>query len=335
MHTKMLVTLSAASVGCLVLTACGGGSLGQVGTDDSGTQTAASGGGGGEVITTSWGPSDTDWYLYGVESMAVIEDASGLSVTVQESAGSEENAIRMDAESVDFGMIDVSGAEAALGDHELTTLYPLSIVLWQLVVGADTGVTGPSGLDGRSWNAGPIGGGSTQTTMDVLAVLDVEPDYYEAGLGDAVSAYTGRQIDGFSYRGAGVQATGAILEASSSRAIDLISFTDEEMASIVEAEPTLVPVTIPGGTYQDVPEDVNTFGYWGVVVGAGPQVSDDLAYEVTKTFWDNIAEVQERLPQTEGLTPQVAVDELLLPLHPGAARYYAEVGVDVPEEMIG
>ncbi|WP_299450033.1 TAXI family TRAP transporter solute-binding subunit [uncultured Serinicoccus sp.] len=335
MHTKNLITLSAASIGCLVLSACGGGSLGQVGADDSGTETEASGDGSGEVITTSWGPSDTDWYLYGVESMAVIEDASGLSVTVQESAGSEENAIRMDAESVDFGMMDVSGAEAALGEHELTTLYPLSIVLWQLVVGADTGVTGPSGLDGLSWNAGPIGGGSTQTTMDALAVLDVEPDYYEAGLGDAVSAYTGRQIQGFSYRGAGVQATGAILEASSSRTIDLISFTDDEMASIVEAEPTLVPVTIPGGTYQDVPEDVNTFGYWGVVVGAGPQVSDDLAYEVTKTFWDNIAEVQERLPQTEGLTPQVAVDELLLPLHPGAARYYAEVGVDVPEEMIG
>lgn len=335
MHKKNLVMLSTAAATTLVLAACGDGNLGQVGTDTQDAGTEPAGGSAGGVITTSWGPSDTDWYLYGVESMAVIEGASDMSVTVQESAGSEENAIRMDAESVDFGMIDVSGAEAALGDHELTTLYPLSIVLWQLIVAADTDVTGASGLDGRSWNAGPIGGGSTQTTMDALDVLGIEPDYYEAGLGDAVSAYSGRQIDGFSYRGAGVQATGAILEASSSRKIDLISFTDDEMQSIVEANPTLVPVTIPGGTYQDVPEDVNTFGYWGVVVGAGPQVTDDTAYEVTKTFWENIEEVQERLPQTEGLTPQQAVDELLLPLHPGAARYYSEVGVEVPEEMIG
>ncbi|MGC5629520.1 TAXI family TRAP transporter solute-binding subunit [Georgenia sp. Z1344] len=321
----------AALTATLALAACGGdtGGLSAPDEDEQGGQSGTS-----ASLATSWGPSDTDWYLYGAESMALIEESSALDITVQESAGSEENAIRMDAGEVDLGMIDVQGAETALGEHELAALYPISIVLWQLVVGADTDAETPADLDGLHWNAGPIGGGSTQITMDALEALGVTPDYYEAGLGDAVSAYAGRQIEGFSYRGAGVQATGAILEASSSRPINLINFADEDIATVQDQNPAIVPVDIPGGTYSDVPNDIQTLGYWGVIVAAAPELSEDVAYEVTAQFWENIDEVNERLPQTEGLTPEVAIDELLLPLHPGAARYYEEQGIDIPEDMI-
>lgn len=331
-NTKKLCT-TGAIIATLTLAACGS-DTGGLSAPDGGGDGAEGQGGASASLATSWGPSDTDWYLYGAESMGVIEEGSALNITVQESAGSEENAIRMDAGEVDLGMIDVQGAEAALGEHELGTLYPISIVLWQLVVAQDTGIEGAADLDGRPWNAGPVGGGSTQITMDALNALDVTPDYYEAGLGDAVSAYSGRQIDGFSYRGAGVQATGAILEASSSRSINLIEFSDDEIATIQESNPAIVPVDIPGETYADVVNDIQTLGYWGVIVAASPDLSDDDAYEVTSQFWENIEDINTRLPQTEGVTPEVAIDELLLPLHPGAARYYEEQGLDVPEDMI-
>ena len=323
--------VSALAIAAFLLASCGDAG-GLEAPDDgenggNGTETGAS-------VTSSWGPSDTDWYLYGAESMSIIEENSSLSITVQESAGSEENSIRMDGGQVDIGMVDVSGADAALGEHELTYLYPLSIVLWQLIVSQDSGAETPQDLDGLHWNPGPIGGGSTQTTIDALETLGVSPDYYEATLGDAVSAYSGRQIDGFSYRGAGVSATGAVLEASSSRPVNLIDFSDDDIAAMQENDPDLAPITIPGGTYSDVPEDTQTFGYWGVIVGASPDIPDEVAYELTATFWENLETVQERLPQTEELTPELAIDELLLPLHPGAARYYEEIGIDIDEDMV-
>lgn len=331
-------SLAAALAGALLLAGCGGaGDLSEPAESDidNGDQTQNDSDGSAEgALAASWAPSDTDWYLYGAQSMAIIQENSGLDITVQESAGSEENAIRMDECLVDVGMLDVSGAEAALGEHQLTTLYPLSVVLWQLIVGKDTGITDVGDLEGKEWNPGPIGGGSTQTTMDVLEGLGIQPNYYEATLSDAVSAYMGRQIAGFSYRGAGVQATGAVLEGASSRPIDLIDFNDEQMKQIREAQPDLIPVTIPGGTYSDVPEDTQTFGYWGVIVGASDCVDEETAYTITKTFWENIEEVNEQLPQTEGLTPEVALEELILPLHAGAARYYEEIGLEVPDDMV-
>lgn len=328
-------TLAASLTGVLLLAGCGGaGGLAAEGdVKDGQSQTDSTGGAKGS-LATSWAPSDTDWYLYGAQSMALIEEGSGLDITVQESAGSEENAIRMDECLVDVGMLDVSGAKAALGEHELSTLYPLSIVLWQLIVGKDTGISGLAELETKDWNPGPIGGGSTQTTMDVLKALDIQPKYYEAALSDAVSAYTGRQIAGFSYRGAGVQPTGAVLEAASSRPISLVDITDEQIAEIQQTQPDLIPVTIPGGTYSDVPEDIQTFGYWGVIVGASGCLDEETAYTMTKTFWESIDEVNKQLPQTEGLTPEVALEELVLPLHPGAARYYEEIGLQVPDDMV-
>lgn len=324
-------TLAASIAGALLLAGCGG--AGGLEAEGNQSQDGSTGGAKG-TLATSWAPSDTDWYLYGAQSMAIIEEGTGLGITVKESAGSEENAIRMDECLVDVGMLDVSGAKAALGEHELSTLYPLSVVLWQLIVGKDTGINDLAELDGKAWNPGPIGGGSTQTTMDALEALGIAPDYYEATLSDAVSAYTGRQITGFSYRGAGVQPTGAVLEAASSRPISLIDITDEQMAEIQEAQPDLIPVTIPGGTYSDVPKDTQTFGYWGVIVGASGCLDEETAYTITKTFWENIDEVNQQLPQTEGLTPEVALEELILPLHPGAARYYEEIGLQVPQDMV-
>lgn len=320
--------LAAAVVGAFGLAGCGG--AGGLSTPDDGPGS----GSGPTTLVSSWAPSDSDWYLYGAKSMAVIEESSNLDVTVQESAGSEENAIRMDQGRVDVGMIDVQGAQGALGEHDLTTLYPISVVLWQLIAAEDAGISDVADLDGKKWNPGPIGGGSTDVTKQVLKGMGITPDYHEATLSDAVSAYTGRQTVGFSYRGAGVQATGAVLEAASARPISLVSLTDAQIEKAKQANPDLVPVTIPGGTYQDVPEDVQTFGYWGVVVGARGDLDEAAAYEMTKTFWENIGEIKAQLPQTEGLTPERAVEELVLPLHPGAARYYEEVGVEIPEEMV-
>lgn len=328
-------TLAASIAAALLLAGCGGaGGLDAEGAADGNQSQEGSAGGEKGTLGTSWAPSDTDWYLYGAQSMSIIEEASGLNITVKESAGSEENAIRMDECLVDVGMLDVAGAKAALGEHELSTLYPLSVVLWQLIVGKDAGISNLTELDGTEWNPGPIGGGSTQTTMDVLEALGIAPDYYEAALSDAVSAYTGRQIAGFSYRGAGVQPTGAVLEAASSRPISLVDITDEQMAKIQEAQPDLIPVTIPGGTYSDVPEDTQTFGYWGVIVGASGCLDEETAYTITKTFWENIEQVNKQLPQTEGITPEVVLEELILPLHAGAARYYEEIGLEVPGNMI-
>lgn len=301
------------------------------GSEDTDGQEGAAPGG---AITTGWGPSNGQWYLYGAQSMSIVEEASGLDLTVRESAGSEENAIRMDRGELDVGMLDANGADAALGeDHDLTTLFPLSIVVWQMVVGEDTDINTLEDLDGTTFNPGPVGGASAMVTVEVFEEgLGMDVDWFEATAPDAQSAYQGRQIDGFALRGAGVQADGAVLEVDSARPMRLISFTEEQMDAAIEVNPDLAPAIIPSSTY-DTEEDILAIGYWGVVVGASADFDPDQAYEMTKAFWEELDAIGEQLPQVDGMTPEDAVNEALMPLHPGAVRYYEELGIEVSDDL--
>lgn len=312
----------------VMATACGGVDA------EKATAGKGSGSAGGKTLTTGWGPSNGQWYLYGAQSMAILEKATGLDITVRESAGSEENAIRMDRGELDVGMLDANGATKALGEgHSLTALFPLSIVVWQMVVGEDTDIHTIEDLAGSKFNAGPVGGASAMVTQEVLEEgLGLDINWFEATAPDAQSAYQGRQIDGFALRGAGVQADGAVLEVNSARPVRLLSFTDEQMQVAQKVSPDLAPATIPASTY-GTDKDIQALGYWGVVVGAAADFDEEQAYLLTKGFWEEIDKIAAQLPQTKGMKPEDAVTEALMPLHSGAVRYYEELGIEVPSEV--
>jgi len=57
---------------------------------------------------------------------------------------------------------------------------------------------------------------------------------------------------------------------------------------------------------------------------------EELVYRVTKAFWENIADVQKVHAKGQLITIETALDGISVPLHPGAARYYTEIGLKVP-----
>jgi len=68
-------------------------------------------------------------------------------------------------------------------------------------------------------------------------------------------------------------------------------------------------------------------------VGTHSGVSDDVVYAATKSFWENISEVQSTAFFLQAVTPETAFTSVNVPLHPGAARYYEEAGIEIPEEI--
>jgi len=85
-------------------------------------------------------------------------------------------------------------------------------------------------------------------------------------------------------------------------------------------------VVIPGGTYSANQADVRTFGVRAVVV-TGPQVSDTMAYEITRTVFDNVDAFRRLHPAFETLSVAEMVHPSgRAPVHAGALRYYRERG---------
>ena len=68
-------------------------------------------------------------------------------------------------------------------------------------------------------------------------------------------------------------------------------------------------------------------------IGTHADVSEDVVYQATKAFWENLDEVHATAFFLKAVTPETAFTSVNVPLHPGAARYYEEAGIDIPADI--
>lgn len=89
-----------------------------------------------------------------------------------------------------------------------------------------------------------------------------------------------------------------------------------------------------GGIYkgQLTGGEITALGFFQFV-GTHAGVSDDVVYEATKAFWENIDEVQATAFFLKEVTKETAFTAVNVPLHPGALRYYDEAGFQVPDAL--
>ena len=84
---------------------------------------------------------------------------------------------------------------------------------------------------------------------------------------------------------------------------------------------------IPANTYVNQSDDVQTSAI-KMVMFCSSDLDDEVVYQLTKTFWENIEELGVAQKNLKGLTPENAVIDISgLPLHDGAYRYYKEINV--------
>lgn len=83
---------------------------------------------------------------------------------------------------------------------------------------------------------------------------------------------------------------------------------------------------IPGGTYTGQPRNVPTAAIANILVSQ-IKVSDELAYQMTKAIFENLDSLAEAHPAAKAITLKNAIEGLPIPLHPGAERFYKEVGI--------
>ena len=71
----------------------------------------------------------------------------------------------------------------------------------------------------------------------------------------------------------------------------------------------------------------------GLGIGTAIHMPEDGVYEITKAFWDGVEEQREASPWLRDVGLEQAFTDLNMPLHPGALRYYEELGLDIPDEL--
>jgi len=126
----------------------------------------------------------------------------------------------------------------------------------------------------------------------------------------------------------------AFLDVCTFTEIHIIALDPDKINSLIAKDPSYIHVTIPGGTYPGNPDDIHTVGY-KCGFTANKDLPEDVAYEVVKAFWANYEMVMHVNPSFPiYIIPENAFDGMVLPLHPGAYRYYKEQGYEIPDHIM-
>ncbi|MCH8503928.1 MAG: TAXI family TRAP transporter solute-binding subunit, partial [Ectothiorhodospiraceae bacterium] len=114
--------------------------------------------------------------------------------------------------------------------------------------------------------------------------------------------------------------------------IRLISFTDEEIEKAAEVEPVFAPYTLRAGMYDGVDEEVQTISIPNVLV-VNSDMDEELAYQITKVMFERVEDLIAIHPAANDTTVDFSLTSTPVPLHPGAIRYYEEIGEDIPDNL--
>lgn len=292
-----------------------------------------------ESVSIGVAPTASGWYFGYSELSRLISSDSPLEISVRETGGSQENTIRLGRGEIDFALVDAPGAYEAYhgaGRYEGNALEDIRMVLWvapstmHWAVRQDSGIETFEDLDGQRFNPSSIGGGGEYITELVFDTLEITPDYQRMSMSDASDAVVDGRIIGFSYNG--IPPIPAFTEVHSARPLRVLSMSEEQVVTATQALPFLSAATIPEGTYRDMSEATTLGTYIGIA--SSTDLSEDAVYEFTRAYWENVERLGQTFAPAKGVTPEISVENTASPLHAGAVRYYQEIGLDVPSELL-
>ena len=279
-----------------------------------------------------------------------LQPKQKIGMSAINSAGSGENVRLLREDEAQFAILQgLFGYYAATGTGPVEKDGPQKdlraiTMLWpnveQFVVAADDAKSGTMAdfvaLKGESMALGRQNSGTIGSNATILSGfgIDIDEDYtlVHAGYGPSAEALQNRQVKGISTP-AGVP-TGAIsqLFASMGDDVKMLDFTDEELAKADAEKDLWTRYVIPAGTYPGQAADINTIAQPNFLA-VRSDVPEEHVYLITKTVYENLPFLQAIHPATKAMAIENAIGGIPLPLHPGAIRYYEEVGIEIPDRL--
>ena len=189
-----------------------------------------------------------------------------------------------------------------------------------------------SDLKGKSVSIGAPGSGVYFNAIDVLegaglTVDDIKPQYQS--FDDSKEALKDGQIDAaFIVAGA---PTSAITELATTNGVYLIPIDGELRDKIMNLCPFYAPMEIPADTHPGQDTAVDTITIKATLV-VDADLDDDVVYDLTAAIYDHVDEISKENAKGEELSVENATSGITVPFHAGAARYYAEHGVEVESQ---
>jgi TRAP transporter TAXI family solute receptor len=281
------------------------------------------------------GPMGGSWYpLGGAIADAIQKEIPGVTVSVAPGGG------MANVEGLELGKCDIgysnssSAVDAFYGRppfkkktenmRQLANLYPQ---YFQMVVWEDSGIKSVADLKGKAISPGPKGHTGELLAQQVLEVYGLSykdmAKIHHVQYSDSVSLMKDGHAQAF-ILGTTIPAS-TIIDLAAAKKIRLLALPDDKIKALQKINAGYLKRVIPKGTYPGVDYDVPGVGYFTHLV-ISAKLPDELVYKITKTLANNLPRFANVVKDMKGTTPKDLALDLGIPYHPGALKYFKEIG---------
>jgi len=281
------------------------------------------------------GPMGGSWYpLGGAIADAIQREIPGVTVSVAPGGG------MANVEGLELGKCDIgysnssSAVDAFYGRppfkkkmenmRQLANLYPQ---YFQMAVWEDSGIKSVADLKGKTISPGPKGHTGELLAQQVLEVYGLSykdmAKIHHVQYSDSVSLMKDGHAQAF-ILGTTIPAS-TIIDLAAAKKIRLLALPDDKIKALQKINAGYLKRVIPKGTYPGVDYDVPGVGYFTHLV-ISAKLPDELVYKITKTLANNLPRFANVVKDMKSTTPKDLALDLGIPYHPGALKYFKEIG---------
>jgi uncharacterized protein len=281
------------------------------------------------------------YYVYGEELAKILTEKLGIPVNPQPTQGTVHNVKLLDGGGAQLGMTTTgvalqgwNGTADWTGGKQIRNmraLFPMYDTPLQALVLRRSGITALEQLDQKRVGAGPKAGTGGAYVPAILKVLGISAVISFGSLDDAATDLPTGHMDAFMTT-IGAPAP-AIQNIETKEPVTFLSPSSEQIETIRKAMPEFSSSTIAAGTYRSLDKDYVTVGMYNFGVGRA-DLPDDLVYQLVKAVFENQPRLVKASAVASDTLPQNVVKNTFLPFHPGAVRYYREIGINIPDALV-
>jgi TRAP transporter TAXI family solute receptor len=297
--------------------------------------TSAFAGGKKEQIRMATGGNTGTYYAFGSAVGQILTAKTGLPITIQSTGASKANIQLIEAGEVELAIVqndvmdyawrgvDLFNGEKITSFNALAALYA---EVCQVVANPASGIKTIADLKGKNVSVGDAGSGTEFNARQILEAYGVdftEINKQNLSFGASADALRDNKIDAF-FCVAGAP-TPAIVDLAIGKEIVILEVDDAHAATLQAKYPFYTKFPIPGGSYRGQSGNVLTVAVMATFIVSN-KLSEDTVYSLTKALIESKDEIQTAHPKGAELSAANAVEGISVPFHPGALKYFREIG---------
>ena len=291
-----------------------------------------------QYISVGTAPAGGAFFVVGSAIAEVVggnAPSAGWEVTAEATKGTQENIRRIVNNELEFALANAAISYFAVrgeGDwgteHAIRSVMTLAPNVGLFIAPQSSGIRKIQDFAGKRVVVGPAGAGFEYFLKPILAAHGIAYEDFSPlnstyigsvdllADGSAAAAFIGGAIP-----------TPAVTQASTSQDIFFIPFDETAKQSLFEEYPFFNAMTIPADTYKGQTEPFASMNVGAMHLITAENTAENIVYEFTKTLYTNRAEVVKRHGAGKAINPKNVVKDTGTPFHPGAIRFYREIGI--------